>query len=99
MGKHSSYQVIPVCVIGKLPGDAIILPTNDVRSAPDGRGSPYPDASGPCSGHPCGVMVRPPDDAGDASDLAPDAVSDAEIAPDDVAHCGGVCGVIVHLDQ
>jgi len=54
---------------------------------------------GPCGGGPCGVMVRPPDDAGDASDLAPDAVSDAEIAPDDVAHCGGVCGVIVHLDQ
>jgi hypothetical protein len=60
--------------------------------------SPHPDAAG-CGGGPCGVMVRPPDDAGDASDLAPDAVSDAEIAPDDVAHCGGVCGVIVHLDQ
>jgi hypothetical protein len=62
-------------------------------------GSSSSGGQSPCGGGPCGVMVRPPDDAGDASELAPDAVSDAEIAPDDVAHCGGVCGVIVHLDQ
>jgi len=43
-------------VIGKLPGDAIILPTNDVRSAPDGRGGPYPDASGQS---PPGVRPKP----------------------------------------
>jgi hypothetical protein len=46
----------------------------------------------------------PTGDAGDASDdAAPntmgDAVSDAEIVADDVAHCGGVCGVIIHTDQ
>jgi len=57
--------------------------------------SPHPDASGPCGGHPCGSMIMPADDAGDEGNV----VSDAEIAPDDVAHCGGVCGVIVHLDQ
>lgn len=59
---------------------------------------------GPCGGGPCGSMALPTGDAGDASDdAAPntmgDAVSDAEIVADDVAHCGGVCGVMVHIDQ
>jgi hypothetical protein len=58
---------------------------------------------GPCGGGPCGSVALPTGDAGDASDNVPDAVSDAvsdaEIVQDDVAHCGGVCGVVVHLDQ
>ena len=53
----------------------------------------------PCGGGPCGSIASPPDDAGDASDAATDALRDAEVVPDDVAHCGGVCGVVIHLDQ
>jgi hypothetical protein len=59
--------------------------------------NPHPDASGPCGGGPCGTIALPASDAGDASDDAV-AVSDAEIVQDDVAHCGGVCGVIIHVD-
>ncbi len=60
----------------------------------------YPDARA-CGGGPCGSIVMPQGDAGDAGDLEADAPSDVETADatDDVAHCGGVCGVIVHPDQ
>jgi hypothetical protein len=87
-----------------MPNGLVANPPTDAADQGDSTGTPIttgvlPNPNpGPCGGGPCGVMVRPPDDAGD---VAPDsgAVSDAEIAPDDVAHCGGVCGVIVHLDQ
>jgi hypothetical protein len=67
----------------------------------------YPDARA-CGGGPCGSMIMPPGDAGetgdasiasdasDASDLAADAPSDAAIVETDaIAHCGGVCGIVV----
>ena len=50
MKKHSGYQVGPVYVIGKLPGDAIILPTNEGRGQLlMSRGDPYPRRVGPLS--------------------------------------------------
>ncbi len=57
MKKHSGYQVGPVYVIGKLPGDAIILPTNEGRGQLlMSRGDPYPGASGHS---PPGVRPKP----------------------------------------
>jgi hypothetical protein len=70
-----------------------------------------PDATLPCGGGPCGSVALPPD-GGDAGGLVPDADgeaspleasldgSDADVeSPDAIAHCGGVCGVIVHVDE
>jgi hypothetical protein len=62
----------------------------------------YPDATA-CGGHPCGSIVMPPGDAGEVSDHdqpgdADDLATDATDAGN-IAHCGGVCGVIVHPDQ
>ena len=70
-----------------------------------------PDATLACGGGPCGSVALPPD-GGDAGGLVPDADaeaspvdasfdgSDASVdSPDAIAHCGGVCGVIVHVDE
>jgi hypothetical protein len=69
------------------------------------------DATLPCGGGPCGSVALPPD-GGDAGGLLPDADADASPvdasfdgsdasvdSPDAIAHCGGVCGVIVHVDE
>jgi hypothetical protein len=88
-----------------MPNGLVANPPADAADQGDSEGTPImtgvlPNPNpGPCGGGPCGTIALPAADAGDAGETAPDAVSDAEIAPDDVAHCGGVCGVIVHLDQ
>ena len=71
----------------------------------------YPDATLACGGGPCGSVALPPD-GGDAGGLVPDADAEASPvdasfdgadtgvdSPDAIAHCGGVCGVIVHVDE
>jgi hypothetical protein len=54
-----------------------------------------------------GILSFPPDagDAGDSSDVPGDAESLGDTgagssdATDDVTHCGGFCGVVVHPDE
>ena len=62
-----------------------------------------PDEGGPCNGGLCGAvgMIMPGGDAGDAGEPAMDASSDGEsldATDDGTVHCGGVCGVIIHID-
>jgi hypothetical protein len=64
----------------------------------DGGEDANPDATGPCGESPCpmidgGILVMPYDGG--------EGIVDAAIldATEDVAHCGGFCGVIVHPDQ
>ncbi|HTB73970.1 MAG TPA: hypothetical protein VK762_12035 [Polyangiaceae bacterium] len=59
-----------------------------------------PDDGGPCNGGPCGAVIMPGDDAGDAGEPPMDASSDGEsldAVDEGTVHCG-VCGVIVHID-
>jgi hypothetical protein len=72
---------------------------NDPSACVDAAGLiTNPDDGGPCNGGPCGVVIM---SGGDAGELAMDASSDGEsldATDDGTAHCGGVCGVIIHID-
>jgi hypothetical protein len=93
------------------PLDAADEPEFDASPFVTGLPANPPDATLPCGGGPCGSLALPPD-GGDAGGLVPDADadgspvdaslngSDASVdSPDAIAHCGGVCGVIVHVDE
>jgi hypothetical protein len=94
---------VAACSSSTSSGSVPSAPTDAADEADfvDSAGSianPFLDATLPCGGGPCGSVAHLPD-AGDGGDLPPDASDTGVDAPDDVTHCGGVCGVIVRPDQ
>jgi hypothetical protein len=98
-------------VVPSPPSDAADEAELDATPIVTGLVANPPDATLPCGGGPCGSVAFPAD-GGDAGGLVPatdaeasplDASldgSDANVeSPDAIAHCGGVCGVIVHVDE